>query len=88
MEIPPTGNRSSDDECFDVLDAGTNPPSDYEKIPILWTFDVKFDGRFRARCVAGGHMTSDQVADLYSGVVDLETVRIAFVIAVKRKRAK
>ena len=28
---------------------------DYQKIPKLWTFAVKFDGRHRARLCAGGH---------------------------------
>ena len=40
--------------------------------PLLWTFAVKYDGRRRARCVAGGHVTPDLEVDMYSGVVDLE----------------
>ncbi len=38
--------------------------------------------RHRARCVAGGHLTPDFEFDLYSGVVDFETVRIALVAAI------
>jgi len=68
-------------ECFDVQPEGAQPPQGYQRIPLIWVFDVKFDGRHRARCVAGGHMTSDLEDDMYSGVVNLETVRIAFVAA-------
>ena len=53
----------------------------YQQIKMLWVFDVKYDGRYRARCVAGGHETTDLNWDMYSGVVDLESVRIGFVIA-------
>ena len=45
-------------------------------------FAVKFDLRHRARCVAGGHVTDDLEFDIYSGVVDFETVRIALVAAI------
>ena len=52
---------------------------------LLWTFAVKFDGRHRARLCAGGHRTRDPETDYYSGVVELETVRILFVIAALKK---
>ena len=49
---------------------------------MLWTFDVKFDGRKRARCVAEGHMTAPlHQEDTYSSVVSLDTVRLAFIAA-------
>ena len=68
--------------CFRVPeDPDTEITAEYQKVPLLWVYDVKFDGRYRSRCVAGGHMTADLEYDLYSGVVDLENVRIAFVIA-------
>ena len=72
--------------CFKVLPKGkgevlTTEYAEYKYIPLLWTFTVKFDGRHRARCVAGGHVTPDLEDDLYAGTVDLETVRIAFVAA-------
>jgi Reverse transcriptase (RNA-dependent DNA polymerase) len=44
-------------------------------------FDVKFDSRKNARLVAGGHRTTPPKEDLYSGVVDLMTVRIGHMIA-------
>ena len=44
-------------KCFKVLPKGSKPPEDHIFVKLLWTFDVKFDGRKRARLVAGGHMT-------------------------------
>jgi Reverse transcriptase (RNA-dependent DNA polymerase) len=44
-------------------------------------FDVKFDLRKKARLVAGGHRTTPPKEDLYSGVVDLMTVRLGHMIA-------
>ena len=61
---------------------GRKIPNDYQEIPLLWTFDVKFDGCHQAHCFAGGHVTSDLNEDLYTGVVDLEKVQIAFAAAV------
>jgi hypothetical protein len=73
--------------CFKALSKGKGEVlpaeyAEYKYIPLLWAFAVKYDGRHRARCVAGGHVTPDLDEDLYAGTVDLETVRIAFVAAV------
>ena len=54
---------------------------DFQRIPYHLVFDVKFDLRKKARLVAGGHLTSPPKEDLYSGVVDLMTVRIGHMIA-------
>lgn len=75
-------------DCFKILNRGETAPPRYNYIPLLWTFAVKFDGRHRARCVAGGHRTPDLEEDLYSGVVDLETVRLALTVAAKDKDMK
>ena len=69
-------------ECFKLVPENEGPPEGYNKIPLLWAFAVKYDGRRRARCVAGGHKTPDLDEDLYSGVVNLETVRLAFIAAI------
>ena len=54
----------------------------YEYIPILWCFDIKFDFRRHARAVANGSVSSPLPPDeVYSGVVSLETIRIAMTIA-------
>jgi hypothetical protein len=55
--------------------------TDFQLIPYHFVFDLKFDGRKKSRLVAGGNKTSPQVEDLYSGVVDLMTIRIAHMIA-------
>ena len=38
-------------------------------------YDVKFDGRRKARFVAGGHLTDDPGEDAYAGVIAPEAVR-------------
>ena len=44
-------------------------------------FDAKFDGRKKTRLVAGGHRAPEVPQnDIYSGVVSIETVRLAFVL--------
>jgi len=43
--------------------------------------DCKFDGRMKARLVAGGNFTDPDDSDIYSGVVSIETVRLLFFIA-------
>jgi hypothetical protein len=43
-------------QCFKLFPRGSIPPKNYQFIKLLWTFDVKFDLRKRARLVAGGHM--------------------------------
>ena len=68
-------------KCFKVIFKREQVPKEYKCIPLLWAFAVKYDGRHRARMVAGGHCTPDWEDDLYSGVVNLETIRIAFTIA-------
>jgi hypothetical protein len=55
--------------------------NDYQRIPHHLVFDVKFDLLKKERLVAGGHRTTLPKEDLYSGVVDLMTVRIGHMIA-------
>ena len=46
-----------------------------------FVFDVKFDGRRKARLVAGGHRTPDvSQEEVYSGVVSVDTIRVAFAL--------
>ena len=46
---------------FKVLDPGETNPPDHTFIPLLMTFDVKFDGRYKARICANGSRTPNQV---------------------------
>ena len=45
--------------------------------------DVEFDGRIKARFVAGGHLTMNPGEESYSGVVASEAVRLEMMAAVK-----
>ena len=58
------------------------PPSGYKKIPCHMIYDVKFDGRRKARFVAGGHLTMDPGEDAYAGVVAPDAVRLGMFAAV------
>ena len=54
---------------------------EYLRIPYHFVFDVKFDGRKKARLVAGGNVTETPKDDIYSGVVSIEMIRIGFLLA-------
>ena len=55
--------------------------SDYTRIPYHIVFDVKFDGRRKARLVCNESKTTPPKEDIYSGVVGIENVRLTFLIA-------
>ena len=51
-------------------------------LPYYLIVYVKFDGRRQCRLVASGHRTPDvPQEEVYSGVVAMETIRLAFLIA-------
>ena len=50
-------------------------PECYKKIRVHTVYDVKHDGRHRARLVADGHLTAP-VADVYAGVISLRGFRM------------
>ena len=60
---------------------GKVAPSGYKKIRIHLVFEVKHDGRHRARLVADGHLTLVPAESVYSGVVSLRGVRIVTFLA-------
>ena len=51
---------------------------DYQQVPLLWTFAVKYDGCCRDILVMEGRVTEELDSNLYSGVVELKTIRIEF----------
>ena len=57
------------------------PPRGYKKINLHFVYDVKHDGRYKARVVAGGHLTETPVESIYSGVVSMRGIRIVTFIA-------
>ena len=72
----------NDYQTFKVVPDGELIPKGYKRIPYHIVFDVKFDGRRKARLVAGGHRSPDvPVEDAFSGVVSMEAVRIGFILA-------
>ena len=69
-------------ETFKVLEDTEVMPAGYIKIPYHLIYDCKFDGRRKARLVAGGHKTPDAPPEeTYSGVVSMDTIRMAFVLS-------
>ena len=69
-------------KCFKIYPKGHKLPKDYIFIKLLWAFDVKHDGRKRARLVAGGHMTPKlDKEDTTSTMITNESIRLLFLIA-------
>ena len=44
-------------------------------------FDVKHDGRHKARYVAGGHLMDAPLDSIYSGVVSLRSLQLVIFLA-------
>ena len=44
-------------------------------------YDVKHDGRYKARLVTGGHLTEVNIDSVYSGVVSLRGIRLIVFLA-------
>ena len=65
---------------FRDLGLGTPLPSGYHNIRVHFVFDVKEDGRCKARLVAGGHLTPIPYESVYSSVAALRSLRIAILI--------
>ena len=56
-------------------------PNGYKKIRVHFVFDVKHDGRHKARLVADGHLTEVPLESVYSGVVSLRGFRLVLFLA-------
>lgn len=59
----------------------TRPPAGHKKIRVHLVFDVKHDGRHKARLVADGHLTEAPLESVYSGVVSLRGFRLVLFLA-------
>ena len=57
------------------------PPLGYKKIGAHFVYDVKHDGRHKARYVADGHNTDIPLESVYSGVVTLRGLRMVIFLA-------
>jgi hypothetical protein len=53
-----------------------NAPEGYKRIRVHLVYDVKHDGRHKARLVADGHLTQLPTETVYSSVVSLRSLRI------------
>ena len=74
-------------ETFKVIEEDMPTPMGYKRIPHHIIFDVKFDGRLKARLVAGGHRTPDvPKEESFSTVVSMEAVRLVFILAKMNNR--
>jgi hypothetical protein len=72
------------DEYDTFIDKGKNgkpPDNTYKKIRVHLIYDVKHDGRHKARCVADGHLTDIPIDSVYSGVVSLRGLRMLIFLA-------
>ena len=67
--------------AFDLLERNQPVPVGWKKITCHLVFDVKYDGRRKARYVAGGHLTDPPKSLTYASVVSRDSVRLGFLIA-------
>jgi hypothetical protein len=56
-------------------------PVGFKKIRVHMVYDMKHDGRYKARLVAGGHLTETPIDSVYSSVVSLRGLRITAFLA-------
>ena len=68
-------------KSFRDLGSGGSPGEGYKKIKVLLVFDVKADGRRKARLVARGDMTPEPEESVYSSVATLRSLRIVIFLA-------
>ena len=64
-------NKGYKDDIRTIMD---KLKDNYKKIRVHFVFDVKHDGRHKARLVADGHLTDVPLMIVYSGVVSLRVI--------------
>jgi hypothetical protein len=73
------------DDYVTFIDKGhhtkVKAPIGYTKIRVHLIYDIKHDGRHKARLVADGHLTDIPLESVHSGVVSLRGFRIVFCLA-------
>ena len=74
-------NQINEYHTFKDLGKHAAPPVGYKRIRVHFVYDHKHDGRYKARLVAGGHMTDPPLESTYSGVVSLRSLRIVLLAA-------
>jgi len=68
-------------ETFEDRGVTRQIPTVYKKIHVHMVYDIKHDGRHKARLVADGHLTDVPVESVYSSVVSLCAVRLVTFLA-------
>ena len=63
-------------KTFEDKGKGAKVLMDYKLIWCHFVFDVKHNGRYKARYIAGGHLTDPPLDSVYSGVVSLRSLRL------------
>ena len=76
-------NQLKEYETFqDIGPKGSTPrPAGHKRISLHIIYAVKHDGRYKARAVAGGHMTETPIESVYSSVVSLRGIRMVTFLA-------
>ena len=62
-------------------------PEGHQKLKLHLGFDVKPDGRHKARMVADGHLTKIPLESVYSGVVSIRSICLVALLAEHFKHA-
>ena len=68
-------------ETFIILDDKSQLSEGYKYIPVHFVFDIKVDGRHKARLFTGGDHTNPDTSEVFSSVVSIENVRMLFLLA-------
>jgi hypothetical protein len=68
-------------DCFHDQGKGVDIPKGFKKIQVHLIYDVKHNGRHKARLVADGHLNNIPVDSFYSGVVTLRGLRLLIFLA-------
>ena len=66
---------------FNDLGKGASAPINHKKINVHFVYACKHDGRYKARLVAGGHLTDTPIDSVYSSVASLRGVRMTVFLA-------
>ena len=74
-------NQLQDYDTFIDEGKGAKIPPGYKRIRCHFVYDVKHDGRHKARLVAGGHLTEAPFDSVYSSVVSLKGLRLIIFLA-------
>ena len=68
-------------KTFKPLSKESKPPTGHTFVSVHFCFDVKFDLRCKTCLVAGGNWTDPSDSDIYSGVILIDFIWTAFLVA-------